>query len=80
MGAIVASLGPALALLTIGAQLTATSSKVDENIELTRDVLMVLHEDHWNTLGGLCDTIANTIEEAYLHQGWRGTENSGPGT
>ena len=36
MGAIVASLGPALALLTIGAQLTATSSKVDENIELTR--------------------------------------------
>ena len=64
MGVIMASLGPALALLTISAQLTATSSKVDENIELTRDVLRALREDHWNTLGGLCDTIASAIEEA----------------
>ena len=64
MGAIVASLGPALALLTIGAQLTATSSKVDENIELTRDVLRALREDHWNRLGGLCDTIAGAVGEA----------------
>lgn len=64
MGVIMASLGPALALLAISAQLTATSSKVDENIELTRDVLRALREDHWNTLGGLCDTIASAIEEA----------------
>ena len=64
MGVIMASLGPALALLTISAQLTAISSKVDENIKLTRDVLRALREDHWNTLGGLCDTIAGAIEEA----------------
>ena len=64
MGVIMASLGPALALLTISVQLTAISSKVDENIKLTRDVLRALREDHWNTLGGLCDTIAGAIEEA----------------
>lgn len=64
MGVIMASLGPALALLTISVQLTAISSKIDENIELTRDVLRALREDHWNTLGGLCDTIAGAIEEA----------------
>ncbi|TFH51826.1 hypothetical protein E4J66_10570 [Actinomyces viscosus] len=57
-------MGPSLALLAISAQLTAISSKVDENIELTRDVLKALREDHWNRLGGLCDTIAGAIDEA----------------
>ena len=58
------NLGPSLALLAISAQLTAISSKVDENIELTRDVLKALREDHWNTLAGLCDTVAGAIDEA----------------
>lgn len=58
------NLGPSLALLTISAQLTAISNKVDENIELTRDVLKALREDHWNTLAGLCDTVAGAIDEA----------------
>ena len=57
-------LGPSLALLAISAQLTAISNKVDENIELTRDVLKALRTDHWNTLAGLCDTVAGAIDEA----------------
>lgn len=57
-------LGPSLALLAISAQLTAISSKIDQNIELTRDVLKALREDHWNTLAGLCDTVAGAIDEA----------------
>ena len=58
------NLGPSLALLAISAQLTAISNKIDENIELTRDVLKALREDHWNTLAGLCDTVAGAIDEA----------------
>ena len=58
------TLGPSLALLAISAQLTAISSKIDQNIELTRDVLKALREDHWNTLAGLCDTVAGAIDEA----------------
>lgn len=64
MASVVESLGPSLALLAISAQLTAISGKVDENIELTRDVLKALREDHWNMLGGLYDTIAGAIDEA----------------
>lgn len=58
------TLGPSLALLAISAQLTAISSKIDQNIELTRDVLKALREDHWNTLAGLCATVAGAIDEA----------------
>ena len=58
------NLGPSLALLAISAQLTAISSKVDENIELTRDVLKALREDHWNKLTGLFGVINGTIDEA----------------
>ena len=58
------NLGPSLALLAISAQLTAISNKIDENTELTRDVLKALREDHWNTLAGLCDTVAGAIDEA----------------
>ena len=58
------NLGPSFALLAISAQLAAISNKVDENIELTRDVLKALREDHWNTLAGLCDTVAGAIDEA----------------
>ena len=58
------TLGPSLALLAISAQLTAISSKVDQNIELTRDVLKALREDHWNKLTGLYGVINGTIDEA----------------
>ncbi|OLO74420.1 hypothetical protein BKH16_10655 [Actinomyces oris] len=47
------NLGPSLVFLAISAQLTAITSKVDENIGLTRDVLKALREDNWNTLVGL---------------------------
>ena len=40
------NLGLLLAFLAISAQLTAISNKIDENIELTRDVLKALREDH----------------------------------
>ena len=58
------NLGPSFALLAISVQLTAISNKVDENIELTRDVLKALREDHWNTLEGLHETVAGAIDEA----------------
>ena len=57
------NLGPSFALLAISAQLTAISNKVDQNIELTRNVLKALRADHWNTLAGICDTIDDAIEE-----------------
>ncbi|WP_448752284.1 hypothetical protein [Actinomyces naeslundii] len=58
------NLGPSFALLAISAQLTAISNKVDQNIELTRNVLKALRADHWNALAGMYDTIADAIEEA----------------
>lgn len=61
---ILEKLGPSLALLAISAQLAAISSKVDQNIELTRDVLKALREDHWNKLTGLYSVINGAIEEA----------------
>ena len=57
------NLGPSFALLAISAQLTAISNEVDQNIELTRNVLKALRADHWNTLAGICDTIDDAIEE-----------------
>lgn len=58
------SLGPAAALLALQVQVAAISRKIDENIELTRDVLQAIHEDQWATLLGLHETTMRAVREA----------------
>ena len=62
--AMLSSLGPAAALLAIQMQLASISRRIDENIELTRDVLRALHEDQWSTLLGLHETTMRAVREA----------------
>ncbi|MGL3806000.1 hypothetical protein ACSYDW_07860 [Paeniglutamicibacter sp. R2-26] len=57
-------LGPSVALLALQMQLASISRRVDENIELTRDVLRALHQDQWATLLGLHETSLRALEEA----------------
>lgn len=59
-----AKLGPAASLLAIQVQLASISRRIDENIELTRDVLRALHEDQWATLLGLHETMMRAVREA----------------
>lgn len=55
---------PAMVLLAIQLQLASISRRVDENIELTRDVLRAIHEDQWATLIGLHETSIRALQEA----------------
>ncbi|GGJ71434.1 hypothetical protein [Glutamicibacter ardleyensis] len=57
-------LGPAMVLLALQMQLASISRRVDENIELTRDVLRTIHEDQWTTLLGLHETSLHALNEA----------------
>lgn len=57
-------LGPAAALLALQVQIASISRRLDENIELTRDVLRALHEDQWTTLLGLHETTMRAVREA----------------
>ena len=59
-----AALGPAAALLALQVQLASISRRIDENIELTRDILQALHEDQWATLLGLHETTMRAVREA----------------
>ncbi|MFU8947548.1 hypothetical protein ACLRGF_12550 [Mycetocola zhadangensis] len=61
-----AALGPAAALLALQIQLASISRRIDENIQLTRDVLQALHEDQWTTLLGLYETTMRAVREAQL--------------
>lgn len=61
---LLATLGPAAALLALQVQLASISRRIDENIELTRDVLRALHEDQWATLLGLHETTVRAVREA----------------
>ncbi|NUT04191.1 MAG: hypothetical protein HOV76_11985 [Hamadaea sp.] len=61
---LLAALGPAAALLALQVQLASISRRIDENIELTRDVLRALHEDQWATLLGLYETTTRAVREA----------------
>ncbi|WP_327040889.1 hypothetical protein OG400_25985 [Micromonospora ureilytica] len=61
---ILTALGPAAALLALQVQLASISRRVDENIQLTRDVLRALHEDQWATLLGLHETTIRAVREA----------------
>lgn len=61
-----AALGPAGALLALQVQLASISRRVDENIQLTRDVLKALHEDQWATLRGLHETTMRAVREAQV--------------
>lgn len=58
------NLGTAAALLALQVQVAAISRKIDENIELTRDVLQAIHEDQWATLIGLHETTMRAVREA----------------
>lgn len=59
-----AAMGPAAALLALHIQLASISRRVDENIELTRDVLRAIHEDQWATLVALHETSLQALQEA----------------
>ncbi len=58
------SLGPQMALLAISAQLASISRRVDENIDLTRDVLEALHADHCHAIKAMYDEIDDALETA----------------
>ena len=64
--ALLSSLGPAAVLLSLQMQLASISRRVDENIELTQEVLKELRRDHWDTLLGLYETTVRAVEEAQL--------------
>lgn len=58
------ALGPAAALLALQVQLASISRRIDENVQLTRDVLQALHEDQWATLLSLHETTTRAVREA----------------
>lgn len=60
------ALGPAAALLALQIQMASISRRIDENIQLTRDVLRALHEDQWTTLLGLHETTMRAVREAQV--------------
>lgn len=61
---VLTNLGPAAALLAVQMQLASISRRIDENIDLTRDVLRAIHEDQWMTLLGLHETTMRAVREA----------------
>ncbi|MFY1615902.1 hypothetical protein [Micromonospora sp. WMMD736] len=61
---ILSALGPAAALLALQVHLASISRRIDENVELTRDVLRAVHEDQWATLLGLHETTMRAVREA----------------
>ncbi|WLS44528.1 hypothetical protein Q3V37_24550 [Micromonospora profundi] len=61
---ILSALGPAAALLALQVQLASISRRIDENVQLTRDVLQALHEDQWTTLLGLHETTMRAVRES----------------
>ncbi|MGC4749683.1 hypothetical protein ACLQ28_29105 [Micromonospora sp. DT201] len=61
---ILAVLGPAAALLALQVQLASISRRIDENVQLTRNVLQALHEDQWTTLLGLHETTMRAVRES----------------
>lgn len=61
---LLSSLGPAGTLLALQVQMASMSRRIDENVELTRDVLMALHQDQWATLQGLHETTLRAVREA----------------
>lgn len=63
---VLSALGPAAALLALQLQLASISRRLDENISLTRDVLMALHGDQWATLFGLHETTMRAAREAEM--------------
>lgn len=63
---ILASLGPAAALLALQAQLASISRQVEKNIELTHRVLRALYEDQWATLMGLHEATLRAAREAQV--------------
>lgn len=58
------SLGPALVLLAISAQISAMDRKLDETIALGKEVLNQLRRDHRSSLRGICETIDIAVQEA----------------
>lgn len=61
---ILSSLGPAATLLALQVQMASMSQRLDENIQVTRDVLMALHQDQWARLQGLHETTLRAVREA----------------
>lgn len=61
---LLSSLGPAGTLLALQVQMASMSRRIDENVELTRDVLVALHQDQWATLQGLHETTLRAVREA----------------
>ncbi|MBC9820504.1 hypothetical protein [Terrabacter sp. MAHUQ-38] len=62
--AVLASLGPAVALLAIQAQLAEISSLVRENIALTDEVLKAIRAEQWAQVQGLHETMLKGVDEA----------------
>ncbi|RLP80836.1 hypothetical protein D9V34_01065 [Mycetocola lacteus] len=62
--AVLATLGPAMALLALQIQIASISRRVDTNIELTQSVQRFLEQDQMDTLRGLYDTTIRAVAEA----------------
>lgn len=61
---VVASLGPALTMLAIQAQLNEVTGLVRENLALTETVLKTVRHEQWAELSGLEQAVTKTINEA----------------
>lgn len=55
---------PLLALVMVQAQLASISRQINENIELTREVVQMLRKDQWATLEGHHETVLRAVTEA----------------
>ncbi|MFT4188290.1 MAG: hypothetical protein QM621_06870 [Aeromicrobium sp.] len=59
-----ASLGPALAMIALQAQLNEVTSLVRSNIALTTQVLTTLRQEQWATLTGLSEAVDHALDDA----------------
>jgi hypothetical protein len=59
-----AAIGPAVALLAIQVQLATIASLVEENLELTDELLRTVRIERWAEVTGLHQTMLKAVEEA----------------
>ncbi len=61
---VIASLGPAIAMIAIQIQLSELSGLVRENLALTETVLKAVRHEQWAEVAGLEQAVAKAVEEA----------------
>lgn len=61
----IASIGPAISMLALQAQLNEVSNLMQTNLAMTSQVLKTIREQQWSSMDGLSKTINKALDEVY---------------